>query len=265
MRFLFFLLTALFFTCSLSAQNAAIELKNGNSLKGKIIEMKSDAYTDIEVTPGNIIRIDAADIETISIINPNTPPPTKTIEEKEPQLERRKLGWYHYTAMRLAFGTGDFNNNFNQQRELLLGFGLSHETGYRFSPLFDVGMGFGLDWIRQRRMAPIYATGRVFFSKKALTGFFSLSAGANMGIAGNGNNFSSFQIVEKAYHGFYAYPALGLQIPLSNGFQYLIELGYSIQSAAFDVRENMFQGGAGATGYESAVFYRLSLRLGMMF
>lgn len=276
MRFLFFVLTALFFNTALSAQNITIELKNGNSIKGKMIEMKSDDYTDVEISPGNVVRIDAADIKSFQMSSDNPPaenPPSPPRADKIPLEEEalrsdvRQKGLYHYTAARFALGTSEFNqfNQFGPQRRVLLGLGLSHETGYRFGPRFDLGMGFGVNWIAARRMVPLFATARVYFSDEPLTGFISLSAGGNFAMASNSNNWNSFTIIEKAYHGFYVYPAMGLQIPLRNGFKYIVDLGYSAQSAAFDFIETNFQGQTVSSGYESAIFNRLSLRIGLMF
>lgn len=272
MRFLLLLAFVVLGASTLSAQQATIELKNGNSLKGKIIEMHSDAYTDIEITPGQVIRVKAENIQKLTIVHPTIsqdPTLEKSISPPKGELvvkvPPRRKGVYNYTAMRLAIGSdevqfGGFGGqNFTEQR-IVMGAGFSTEIGYSFSANWDLGAGFGIDWIRQRQLMPMFVTGRYFFGKSGggvSNIFLGLSAGATIPLASN--NPFGFSRVEDASGGIYMHPTIGIQVPFNNGMKYVIDLGWSFQQAKFSIIE------PSRTYDETLNLSRVALRMGLFF
>lgn len=123
-------------------------------------------------------------------------------------------------------------------------FGADFLAGYRLSETFKVGLGVGAYWCEHlystgsfygdykesAMYVPIYANGKVNFTKKGVSPYFSLDLGYSVFVS-----FSDYADDNKL--GLFARPAFGVDFPVSDG-KIFTEVGYKYQKRDWDLLEN---------------------------
>lgn len=149
----------------------------------------------------------------------------------------RQKGVYGHAALRFNFvvdqGTPGVtvSPNVITRRTLLLP-GFSAELGYSLSKSWDLGAGFGIDWMERYTLMPLFVTGRYFLPQKAKNLFLHVSAGTTVPLVNDSflraalSNTSS-----RGELGLYFHPALGGQIVISENLCYVIDLGWNLHQA----------------------------------
>lgn len=131
-------------------------------------------------------------------------------------------------------------------------FGADFLAGYRLSETFKVGIGIGAYWCEHlysmgsydiidkeyngedynesAMYIPIYANGKINFTKKGISPYFSLDLGYSVFVS-----FSDYADENKL--GLFVRPTFGLDFPLNSG-KIFAEVGYKYQKRDWELLEN---------------------------
>lgn len=241
---LILLLITFCFAANAQSYQKAIFLKNGDILKGQIVE-ESETILKVEIIGGSVFVINKAEIIKIE-------------EEKVPKQFRGKddfviktNGFYHTLNLSLLFGR-------NQWDDLSAGASIQYTFGYQYNRWLGAGLGFGAEsyfFYDTESIYPIYLEGRGFISKKPFSPYYSVQLG--YGIATLQNR--EFSGMLAAQGGLYFHPKIGFRFPTRSNVAFTMEVGYNLQKASytFDNWQGRF--------IDSHTFSRTSLRFGILF
>lgn len=209
---------------SLMAQKLeeVVYLKNGNILRGVIIEQIPNKSITIKINENNKLLIQFDEIEKI----------TKeeiAKKEKKPQaLQYKNKGYINLTEVNLGYGIRsiEIRNNGLRIYEEENNYGLRTVNGYQFSPFFTLGMGLGYERISYSGFIPVTIDSRIMFTKNKISPVLNLNGGYAVGVNNSG--------------GFCLNPAAGVRLYLSQNIALLVNMGYKLQQVTFTSRNFSF-------------------------
>ena len=222
----------------------AIFLKNGNILKGQVLE-EDESSLKVEILGGSVFVVNKVDIIKIE-------------EEKIPKVFRKKgdfvvetNGYFHTINFAFLFGR-------NQWDDLTAGASIQYTFGYQYNQYLGAWIGVGADtyfFYDTENIYPIYLEARGFFSKNAFSPYYSIQAGYGIAVLQDDGSSGMFD----AQGGLYLHPKIGFRFPSRSNVAFTIELGYNLQQAtySFDDWQGRYE--------EDLSFYRTSLRFGLLF
>ena len=240
---------------ALSAQAEAdmLYLRNGQQLEGRILEYQQGVRLLLRLSTGDTLAIRDAEIERIvqkgylpaEALDWQKPTPKKGYAFKEQGL---------YNA--LYFST---MNSGGPDSRLKMGIGLHHSAGYQFNRLLGLGLGLGIDTYGLsdgQSIYPLFAEARGYLLRKAVTPYYSVSAGYGFAFKNRDAN------VIEAEGGPLFRGIIGLRLGGEVRTNVLLGLGYQYQEASFT--RSLF-GGGGVWEVQELTFHRIVMRVGLIF
>jgi len=251
MKKILFLITTLFFSLTISGQIDSSEsnlvivnLTDGSILEGELVEWEIGEYIILNTTWNPNFKISSQEIKKITQKSALKIKKTKPYKFKE-------TAWYSsYKLQYIRGNLGDRANN-------AYGYGLSASAGKRFSRLAAIGLGVGYDqYIRftGEQFVPVFLEFSSFLKPNNNTAFINVAAGYSF----TWRNDDLFQL--EASGGLMLYPSIGVKLG-SEKVQYTIDIGYKIQKASFNYRDDWTP----TTFRDQELTYRrLALRFGIL-
>lgn len=207
-------------------------LLDGTSREGHILEYVPDRYVRI---------VDHRDRENTFSMEEVARVEYGTVEGRifRRQRERRpyafsEVGWYHQTGFGISVGREAVDQNvfFGPSVRTVYGFHFQYITGYQFSRYLGVGGGLSFDVYnferREMALAPLVQV-RSFLTRTNTAPYLSLDSG--YGFAFKNREFG----LNRAKGGLLLHPAIGLRFTGSNGSALLVDFGYRLQNAEYEV------------------------------
>jgi hypothetical protein len=219
------------------AQHSRIELKNGDILKGKILE-QTDTHLKVRLSPENILRLSQTEIQQIIVDTLRFP---------------ARKGYHLQIMSGVLLGKSHAVNEFTPERNFA-SFSFHIFQGYRFHHAFSLGATTGLDYYQGIAMMPLALTIQGDISNRCVTPFYDVS----VGIATNWLTQKSENQSVKG--GFFFAPQVGLKFHLAGQSAFLLSVGYQQQRVV-----NQYEQWWGTWIEEKINFRRLSLRIGASF
>lgn len=200
------------------AQNTmedVVYLKNGNILRGTIMEQIPNKSIKLKINEKNIMTISFEEIEKITKENVAE----KQAEKKQP-VEYKSKGFINLTELNYGYGINSVSNKNGsvQVKNEDPTFGLRTVNGYQFSPFVTLGIGLGYEQYGNSGLIPITLDSRIMFSRKKIAPVLNINGGYSVGVNNSG--------------GACLNPALGLRIFLSKKVAFLFNIGYKAQQLA---------------------------------
>jgi hypothetical protein len=226
-----------------------VHLKDGSRLSGKIVSWDLEKGMEFKLVTGASIYINKEEIDRVEQDTEELPN-DRFRRYRRPFVPRpyafRETGWYHNSS-------GFFNIS------TLGGVGLHHAMGYRFSRLFGVGLGTGIetnDFSAYRKMIPVYAEVRGFLLPKKISPYYAVKLGYAFGLRDEINGTLG------AKGGLLFSPELGVRFGAGD-VNYYLGVEYKLQNATFIWNGWDWTGG---TRVEDKISYRrFELRTGLLF
>lgn len=217
--------TSLFLALSLLAfsqktiQQDVVYLKNGNIIKGKIIEEKDNEYLKIEILGGTMFIFQTAEVE--KIVRDEATELPSYLKYRKPFRIKEK-GIYHASY---------FGPNWSEDGA---GYNFTHSSGYQFNRYIGVGGGLSIDvydnWDGEVAF-PLFAEARGYLMETPTSLFYSMAVG--YGFVRKPNN-SWWNPVVKAKGGLMLKPTIGLQFPSRGRAAFIMDYGYQFQWAKYE-------------------------------
>ncbi len=230
-----------------SAQNNmedVVYLKNGNVLRGIIMEQIPNKSITLKINEKNTMVIKFDEIEKITKEAIAEKP-----KEKAPPTDYKQKGFIDLTELTYGYGvstitTSNGSATVNDKTDPT--FGLRTVNGYQFNPFVTLGLGLGYEQYGNSGLIPITLDTRIMFSRKKIAPVLNLNGGYAAGVNNSG--------------GFCLNPALGLRIFMTKKAAFIFNLGYKMQqlkitSSVWDVYGNLVK----KTKIENFNFLTLSL------
>jgi hypothetical protein len=198
-----------------------VYLKNGNILKGIIIEQVLNQSIKIQTREKNVFVVKYEEIEKI----------TKEQDESTERLYRRndlkRNGFINITEIMINSGIGEIRwdpysaiNNYN-------GFGIKTVNGFQFSRHISTGFGIGFDKFNQFMIMPITFDFRATVLEKRLSPTFNASIGYDIGLSTENEGMLHSS---SGNDGLELNASIGTKIYISKNVAYLFSIGYKFQS-----------------------------------
>jgi hypothetical protein len=240
---------------ALSAQveTDVIYLKNGQQLEGRILEYQQGVRLMLQLSAGDTLRL--RDVEIERIVQKGYLPAEALAWQKAPQKKSyafKEKGLYNA----LYFST---MNSGGPDSRLKLGIGLHNSTGYQFNRLLGLGLGLGIDTYGLsdgQSIYPLFAEARGYLLRKAVTPYYSLSAGYGFAFKNRDAN------VIEAEGGPLLRGIIGLRLGSDERTNVLLGLGYQYQEASFTRSLSV---GGGVWEVQELTFHRIVMRVGLIF
>lgn len=213
-------LFALFFSAFITAhaqemeKEAAIYLKNGNVIRGKLVMSMFDDYMTVKTGDAEYLEIWYNKVDRI-IFGKEAVKPQDTLP-----AFYTKPGFMHMTEVGIIAGNDD-----NVEGSA---YSISTVNGYRFNTYFGAGVGIGIDGYDRITMMPVYLSLRGHLKKNHVTPFYFMNAGYSVAWENDHTPGVEYDYVRG---GWMLQPGLGYMFALKNMALYF-NLGYKIQHSA---------------------------------
>ena len=224
MKYLFavplFILIAMSFAYGGENFEDVVYLKNGNIIRGMIIEQQIGKTVKIQTRDRNVFLFAVDEIEKIT----KEPLPEEILVEPKmaPTLDRHSSSRNrYYGILRIGFRNGEDHTLFNA----------NFIDGAKFGNYFSSGFGFGYDNYPNGGMLPIFLDLRGYFLTKPIVPSIYLDVGYSLAWVENENGVN--------WGGFMLATGAGIQVPISGDFSVLANVGYKMQKA----KERWYYGG----------------------
>ena len=213
-----------------------VYLHNGNIIKGKILENKTDTIK-IETLCRNIFVFTPSEI-------------SKIMSQPFHKYDLKTKGYYNFTSMGVLIGSSHNDNS--------APFSVLMENDYRFNSYLITGVVTGIEMLNE----PVVPLGIT------LKGILPLTRGGNLyaGLTGGytyslekpKNNNDYYYEITGAYGGFMYISELGLIIPSGGNVSFFIAMGYRYNELNYKREDWQL------TSVDQKVIYnRLSIRIGL--
>jgi hypothetical protein len=174
MRFIIILPLLLMLAGPIFAQNDILYLNDGSVIRGTIMEHLVGKHSRIRTLDGKTMEFPAYQVDRL-----------RTRRGKQGKLERQAVsvkenGYYNNTTLGFLLG-------FDHYGRLSAGPSLQMVQGYQFKGRMNVGLGTGLELIRNNAMIPAFAEFRYHLRKSGFSPFVSARAGYNFQLTRNYN------------------------------------------------------------------------------
>lgn len=193
-------------------QEDVVYLKNGEVVRGKIVQNVPSQSLRIQTKDKKVIELKHADIEKMTrenIVEDNSTNTTKPIKFK-------KRGFINLTEIIDNKGTGkvEFNNKSydNDSRSL----GVRTVNGFQFDEHSSLGLGLGLEGFDDETYLSLFADYRLTFLEGRVSPVFIANVGTSIG-------------ANDSYGQLLIHPQLGMRVYLSKNVAYLLNFGYKWQ------------------------------------
>lgn len=234
-----------------------IYLKDGSMFRGIIKEQYPDSLVKIEIAGGNVIAIDAAELDYIDYKVKNTARLSAPVQ-KEAAPVRKDHGYFNATEMGVLPGV-KYNYDYyygSQYAETSVGFTVQTIHGYRFNPHLLAGAGLAIDIIQQP-MGQLFADVRWEILKRKATPFVFGDAGYGIPLS-KGINDDNTQTTNKG--GITAGAGVGMRINFRDEGAFLMEVGFKMDKRSEHIVSDWW--GDKTNKY---TYNRLAIRFGLAF
>jgi hypothetical protein len=185
---------------SLAQKQDAVYLKNGNILRGKIIENAIDHHTTIQIEGRSVF---VCPVDEIS----------KIIFDEPTPLSKRE---YKASSLEVIAGTNFYGGSDNSA-------GFNFITAYRFPFRLETGVGTGIEWFNNQ-LIPFYGDVRYHFLKGAISPYIYGQMGYAMPLSKEANgDYTTY------YGGFLAATGAGLRVNFTKHNALVFSIGYRYQ------------------------------------
>lgn len=193
-----------------------VYLKNGNVMRGIILEQIPNKTITLKINEQNIFTIKTDEIE--KIVKEST---IKKQDQKQIATYKEK-GYINLTEVNFCYGISSVKTSQGsasvQSQDPT--FGLRTVNGYQFNPYFTLGLGLGYEAYDNSGLIPITLDSRIMFLKKKVSPVLNINGGYSVGLNNSG--------------GLYANPSIGLRAFLSRKTAFLFNIGYKLQQLTFE-------------------------------
>lgn len=189
-----------------SQMEDVIYLKDGGILRGEIVERTEDETVKIKITGGNVFAVEWGKVREI------------TREEMLVPKFYKKTGYINQTGTDLLPGRGNSSVRFQMLH------------GYRFSPVFSTGVGFGFTTYNDPLgLIPVYLETKYRLITTNTAPFIFIKVGYNFSVLTD-------ETVEVDRHrgGLLLNPGIGIQFDTSRQFGWYFTAGYNVDSSFYE-------------------------------
>lgn len=228
-------------------QEAAIYLKNGSVIRGKLVMSMFDDYMTVKKGDTEFEEIWYNKIDRI-VFGKDVVKPGDTIP-----AFYTKPGFMHMTEVGLIAG-----NNENVESNA---FSISTVNGYRFNKFYGVGVGLGIDSYERITMMPVFLSLRGNLKKTKVTPIYYLNVGYSAAWEHDDATGVNYEYVRG---GWMVQPGLGYMFAFRAMALYF-NVGYKIQQSSLSYA---YEGGWTITPIEiqeERTMKRITLGLGIAF
>jgi len=202
----------------ITAQNNmedVVYLKNGNVLRGTIMEQIPNKSIVLKINDKNTMTIKFDEIEKIT----KEAVAEKQAEKKQP-VEYKRKGFINLTELNYGYNISSVSNKNGglNVKSLDPTFGFRTVNGYQFNPYITAGVGLGYEQYGNSGFLPITFDSRIMFSRKKVSPVLNINGGYSVGVNNSGGGCLN--------------PAIGLRIFLSKKAAFLFNVGYKTQQIA---------------------------------
>jgi len=198
-----------------------INLHNGSSIIGVLLEYREDAHAIIEVADGEKITVPRASIQSLEPITQKTAKSIIRRNRKDIPYTFPETGWHYGTS----FGLISQGNQGSG-----LGLTLEFKSAYHFSRLLGVGMSIGYDEFENQGMhdyVPIQVVITGYLSPTKTSIFYALNMGYGVNIS---DKIEQDNFRQSNSGGFVFNPKIGIRLSGNEGSNMVLFGGIKIQN-----------------------------------
>ena len=200
-----------------------VYLKNGEIVRGKIIQNVPDQSLRIQTKDRKVVVIKHDEIEKMTREN--------ILEDHSSNISKtskfKKKGFINLTEVNYNIGTGEVkseHSNINNDRR---SFGFRIVNGYQFNENLSLGLGIGIEGLEDETLLPITIDFRVSASDGKVSPVFILNGGTGIGA---NDDFGKLVIN----------PQIGIRVYLSKNVAYLLNFGYKWQQVEATIYKGFY-------------------------
>jgi hypothetical protein len=187
-------------------QQVAVYLKNGGIIKGKLIELIPDSLLKIKTVDSNIFVYKISEISKFT----NEPEPLQSLADIPQDTSGIDAGYYGVIEYNIGFSFAMEEMFFTNKWNFI--------NGYRFSPWFAGGIGFGLrSYAIYSFIIPVFADIRLNVLNKKISPYIAINPGYGFQTDGYGKG------------GFMVSVSFGIFKKIKNRCSLNIGLSYEMQ------------------------------------
>lgn len=220
-----------------------IQLKNGSTLYGSLLEYNIGGQVKLQLLNGSILTFEENIIDRIEIFNPKS--------KKTEEYNLKNNVFYSYLNVKII-GAGS-----NLDELVESGLGLDAAIGYRFNNYASLGIGSGVESYNYgfgELIVPLYIDYITIFRKQNVSPFFRIQSGYSLVYTGSDN-------VIDAAGGAMLNPAFGLKFQGNYNLNYTFDINFKYQNAKFTYRSTW----GNQIFNRDVSLMRLMFRFGLMF
>ena len=232
-----------------------IQLKNGSTFEGKILEYQQGSLLRFQLRSGGVIELKESEV---SQINQGWEVEEGKVEKEEESPVLSKVKAYAFKEKGVFNATYFSTLSGTSEGDFQMGLGIHNITGYQFHRLIGLGGGFGVDtysFDNGETLYPIFFELRGYLSAKKMAPYYSGSVGYGLAFK------DSDELINKAEGGIFYRLALGLRLGADEDTNVLADIGYQFQEAFFE-RRTVF---LNEIEEKLLKFKRIVVRVGLIF
>jgi hypothetical protein len=224
----------------------AVYLKNGDIIRGIIIEQVPNQSIKIQTRDRNVYVFKLNDIEKLTKENVFS---TKTIDSTK-IAPFNKDHFVYFTELNYCSGAGNYTIMSNENNS----YGLRQNIDYQFNDLLSLGLGIGIDKYRNMTLMPISFNTKFAILKKYIGPFIA----ANIGYGFSLHNTAGL----RSKGGLFVNPQIGMKSPISKHCSLIYNIGYKMQMYnGFSYYQNYIYYG----NWKNFYFHFLTIGIGIEF
>ena len=211
-----------FYTLAQTVKQDVVYLKNGSIIRGDIIEQIPNQSLKIETYDRSVFVYKFEEIEKITkeeVAKPGKNNAVVNTAKKSNYLFMMEFGF--------CPGVGNIKTDGNEysNEDQIINIQMIHAA--RVDPNLSIGLGIGLDALKDVNQIPVFLDIRPYFSKTATTGFFALDVGYNIGTKKETLNYGyGGDITVKDKGGLMINPQFGVKTAIGNNAAFSFAFGF---------------------------------------
>lgn len=231
-------------------QSDVLHLKDGSVIRGTISEYIAKDHIRIKTDEGKYYEYPDSDIKKVDFKG------AKSV------FSQKEKGYYNVTSLGVLFGLSQYGDIHAQPS-------LQVVQGYQFKGRMNVGIGTGLELVRNQPSVPVFGEFRYHLKKEGVSPFVAANAGYGF-LLGSGRNGYYYPGSEyKSQGGLLGGVQFGIRNYTRRDLGWTFSIGYRHQQMrttySYDIENPLTDVFVSVPVLERTQMHRIGIRFGMLF